>query len=889
MFGSSNSQSKKIIEISYIGCKQIEEETKNWGFKQKNSLKEFSFKLQLLSTIDQDVCDITQSELKSLTDEESKPIISQVQKVLKLFKTCLHKNKNFTGCIKISKASEELHKKYLKTKVNQDNTIEEFIRTAPYQILLRGVTIKLRINVKDINLSGLQQFEADFKEKLKQAKNKEQSQIVPVIGSFGCNLTDSGKQVIRAPVVVEAMRSNFHWVKSLFLPSSLLNIIRYLDHQRIPKPQKQLLAITYYPEQQEAKQDEVIGEENSDLQTSKNLNTPNGTNSSKAEENQEEKKDITTAHTLTQMEKNRTENEHTSTKRKFMQIVKKFLQRIRIKNNPKKTHTTADHILAQAEENRGITAEPTLTQAEEKKDITAEPALTEVVENQEEKEHITIKPTFIQRIERSIGIINDDDIQAQEIIKRAKNYAETEMIFNESKANARQKTLDEIFCETVIAYYDTRYPKFLMEIIESVFKTIFLKEISKKPEILEEDVLNTLKNFGLEFNKDYLLQQIGRKQDMLYDSIKLCSVPNKPKNKIQSLYKSIKGSFTTYNAQKKAQDAIKNNNDKTLDEIFIEVMKNYTDQDRGTFICIFDKVFNIIFCGKKNPSKIETFEEIFNILKILEVQFDVQYFQDRVWDKKTKLSELVLDKINSQPTTEPKNTPSSNMEENQTPYTVPAAKAKKAKTTPTTDTAFKSSLNTVFTSKEGYACVFVIASSISILCLWHLPLGKVSILQGLVPKEKRELAGLILNILLIALIVALVLNLIHYVYSEYRANNIGKKTPPVTHTPFKSSLSTVFSSKKGYLSVFAIASSISILCLWHLPLGEVPILQGLLPEETREFAGLILNILLLTLIVLLVLGLAYYIHSEYKAHNIGSVEEIDIENPIEESKFQEQP
>ncbi|WP_341807919.1 hypothetical protein [Wolbachia endosymbiont (group E) of Neria commutata] len=136
--------------------------------------------------------------------------------------------------------------------------------------------------------------------------------------------------------------------------------------------------------------------------------------------------------------------------------------------------------------------------------------------------------------------------------------------------------------------------------------------------------------------------------------------------------------------------------------------------------------------------------------------------------KKMQLSALVLDRINSQPPTQPETTT------HQASRPLSAAKAKKARTPPATNTAFKSSLGTVFSSKEAYFCLFVIGVSISILCLWHLPLGKVPILQSLVQEGKREYIGLTLNIGLPILILLCVVNLADFVRSEYSVESIGQ-------------------------------------------------------------------------------------------------------------------
>ncbi len=95
-----------------------------------------------------------------------------------------------------------------------------------------------------------------------------------------------------------------------------------------------------------------------------------------------------------------------------------------------------------------------------------------------------------------------------------------------------------------------------------------------------------------------------------------------------------------------------------------------------------------------------------------------------------------------------------------------------AKTLPPTNITLKSSLKTVFSSKKAYFCLFIIVASASTLCLWHFPLGKVSMLKGLVPPEKRESIGLALNIGLPILTALCVLSLAYFIYSEYSIESI---------------------------------------------------------------------------------------------------------------------
>lgn len=128
------------------------------------------------------------------------------------------------------KESSELYNNYCKT--NSYKTVEEFVNSAPPQILLQGTTITLQTDVENINLDNLYQIELFLNEKLQHAektenedkkeqsktnqKNAQNKQIVPVTGLFGYNLTSSKKQVMRVPIVVAAMRDNFFWFGSIF-------------------------------------------------------------------------------------------------------------------------------------------------------------------------------------------------------------------------------------------------------------------------------------------------------------------------------------------------------------------------------------------------------------------------------------------------------------------------------------------------------------------------------------------------------------------------------------------------------------------------------------------------------------------------------------------------
>lgn len=184
---------------------------------------------------------------------------------------------------------------------------------------------------------------------------------------------------------------------------------------------------------------------------------------------------------------------------------------------------------------------------------------------------------------------------------------------------------------------------------------------------------------------------------------------------------------------------------KKLDEIFIEVINGYKDQDPETFRNVFNSIFNIIYFQDKQLHEILESGEILEVLEIPQLagksSFPKEYLQKQVYKKKEQLLKLVSGVYIQQPPTQHKNTPHKST--NPLPIKDPSPATNEA--TPTNIT-LKSPLKTVFSSKKAYFCLFIIVASASTLCLWHFPLGKVSMLKGLVPPEKRESIGLALNI-----------------------------------------------------------------------------------------------------------------------------------------------
>ncbi|GFQ78770.1 uncharacterized protein TNCT_390461 [Trichonephila clavata] len=251
----------------------------------------------------------------------------------------------------------------------------------------------------------------------------------------------------------------------------------------------------------------------------------------------------------------------------------------------------------------------------------------------------------------------------------------------------------------------------------------------------------------------------------------------KPKKQATELSEEEKQS-TIKQAQLDARVAMIDNlaehKEKKLDEIFIEVMNGYKNQDPEIFHNIFNSVFNIVYFQDKQLHEILESGEISEVLQILERPQPLnnsllgkEYLQKQVYRKKEQLLKLVSGVYIQQPPMQHKNTPHKST--NPLPIKDPSSATNEA--TPTNIT-LKSPLKTVFSSKKAYFCLFIIVASASTLCLWHFPLGKVSMLKGLVPPEKRENIGLALNIGLPILIALCILNLAHFIYSEYSIESI---------------------------------------------------------------------------------------------------------------------
>lgn len=229
-------------------------------------------------------------------------------------------------------------------------------------------------------------------------------------------------------------------------------------------------------------------------------------------------------------------------------------------------------------------------------------------------------------------------------------------------------------------------------------------------------------------------------------------------------------------------DNVAKHKGKKLDEIFVEVVSEYKNQDPETFRNIFNSIFNIVYFQDKQLHEILEPDEISEVLEVLKRPqppnnslLGKEYLQKQVYRKKVQLLKLV----SGQPSPQPKNVSHEILPSKAVDH---LPKTNEAKTRLPTNIRLKSPLKTVFSSKETYLCLFLVAASISALCLWHLPLGKVSILKELVLTEKRESIGLTLNIGLPILITLCVLNLAYFLYSEYSVESIeqiSKKDLPL--------------------------------------------------------------------------------------------------------------
>ncbi|WP_353278315.1 hypothetical protein [Wolbachia endosymbiont (group B) of Longitarsus flavicornis] len=221
---------------------------------------------------------------------------------------------------------------------------------------------------------------------------------------------------------------------------------------------------------------------------------------------------------------------------------------------------------------------------------------------------------------------------------------------------------------------------------------------------------------------------------------------------------------------------------KKLDEIFVKVVSEYKNQDPEIFHNIFNSMFNIIYFQDKQLHEVLEPDEISEALEMLKIpqtagksSFPKEYLHKQVYRKKEQLIKLV----SGQPSPQPKNVSHEILPSKAVDH---LPKTNEAKTRLPTNIRLKSPLKAMFSSKETYFCLFLVAASISALCLWHLPLGKVSILKELVPTEKRESIGLTLNIGLPILITLCVLNLAYFLYSEYSVESIeqiSKKDLPL--------------------------------------------------------------------------------------------------------------
>ncbi len=144
---------------------------------------------------------------------------------------------------------------------------------------------------------------------------------------------------------------------------------------------------------------------------------------------------------------------------------------------------------------------------------------------------------------------------------------------------------------------------------------------------------------------------------------------------------------------------------KKLDEVFIEVMNGYKNQDPETFRNVFNSIFNIVYFQDKQLHEILESGEISEVLEILEIpqpagksSFPKEYLHKQVYKKKEQLLKLVSGVYIQQPPTQHENTPHKST--NPSPIKDPSPATNEAKTLPPTNITLKSPLKLYFPQKR---------------------------------------------------------------------------------------------------------------------------------------------------------------------------------------------
>lgn len=337
------------------------------------------------------------------------------------------------------------------------------------------------------------------------------------------------------------------------------------------------------------------------------------------------------------------------------------------------------------------------------------------------------------------------------------------------------------YCKTVEEFINNAPIQILLQgitiTLQTEVKNINLNSLQQIEAFLNEQLKHAEKAKNEDATRNLVPQEIERDigQTTSHTDYFKANRKKKSKKQAQELSEEEKQSIikqVQLDARVAMIDNLAEHKGKKLDEIFVEVISEYKNQDSDTFYNIFNSVFNIIYFQDKQLHEILEPNEISEVLEVLKRTqspnnslLGKEYLQKQVYRKKEQLIKLV----SGQPSPQPKNVSHEILPSKAVDH---LPKTNEAKTRLPTNIRLKSPLKTVFSSKETYFCLFLVAASISVLCLWHLPLEKVSILKELVPTEKRESIGLTLNIGLPILITLCVLNLAYFIYSEYSVESI---------------------------------------------------------------------------------------------------------------------
>lgn len=152
-------------------------------------------------------------------------------------------------------------------------------------------------------------------------------------------------------------------------------------------------------------------------------------------------------------------------------------------------------------------------------------------------------------------------------------------------------------------------------------------------------------------------------------------------------------------------DNLVEHEEKKLDEIFIEVMNGYKNQDPEIFHNIFNSVFNIVYFQDKQLHEVLEPDEISEVLEVLKRPqhpnnslLGKEYLQKQVYRK-----EQLIKLVSGQPSPQPKNVSHEILPSKAVDH---LPKTNEAKTRLPTNIRLKSPLKAMFSSKETYFVYF---------------------------------------------------------------------------------------------------------------------------------------------------------------------------------------